>query len=121
MTGDARSLFGDRLFGNLVEDLLTFFQQIGDQGLRPMRVRAQIVATSATAPLAAAIVARTLNLPLLVGRSRSRRPQLRSSVGFLVVLFLFFLVAANHSSLAAFFCRDYFVFVDIGNLGNPAV
>ena len=122
MAGNARPFLGDRLFSNLDEDLLPFFQQVGNQRLRAMRVGAQIVAATTTTALAAAIVACALNLPLLVGGSGSGRSQLRAFVSFFVVLlFAIFVAAANQSRFAAFLGCDDFVFVDIGNLRNPAV
>ncbi len=126
MAGDARALLGNRLFRDLDQDLLPFFQQVGDQRLRAVPLCANVVAASAETALAATAIeiASPAWLALLISSGRRRRPQFRATVPWLLA-FLFFVlevsIAADQAGLAALFGGNHFVLIDIRNLGNPPV
>ena len=129
MAGDARALLPDGLLGNLDQYLLPFFQQVGDERLLLVGVRpgANVVATSTTASPLIAVIAwpgRTLGLTLLVANGWGCSTNFGAPIGFgfrgLVVLFFVFFIGAV-DFFPTLFGGDYFIFIDICNLGNPAI
>ena len=80
VAGDSRAFFADRLFGNLYQDLLAFFEQVGDLGkiLRFVTAETSSPTASSTSAWSAATRAVTITVEswtrstLSVSSSRGR-------------------------------------------------
>src|SRR5271165_406353 len=120
VTGDARALLGDRLLSDLDQDLLPFFQQVGDQRHGAVRINADVVAPASAPARATTVIAAALDLALLIRGRWGRGAQFRAAVRFFVFrLILFVFLTSQQPGLAALFGSNHLVFVNVGDFGNP--